>query len=51
MASLSIVELFFFDGFEVIIYITKMKIEVQIKDNKIFAPLQTKWLVLKPDEI
>ena len=24
--------------------------EVQIKDNKIFAPLKDKWLVLKPEE-
>ena len=24
--------------------------EVQIKDNKIFAPLKGKWLVLKPEE-
>lgn len=24
--------------------------EVQIKDNKIYAPLQEKWLVLKPEE-
>lgn len=27
-----------------------MKLEVQIKDHKIFAPLQNKWLVLKPEE-
>lgn len=27
-----------------------MKLEVQIKDNKIFAPLLSKWLVLKPEE-
>ncbi|MGR3319361.1 MAG: N-6 DNA methylase [Candidatus Anammoxibacter sp.] len=27
-----------------------MKYEVQIKDNKIFAPLKNKWLVLKPEE-
>lgn len=27
-----------------------MTIEVQIKDNKIFAPLLDKWLVLKPEE-
>lgn len=27
-----------------------MKLEVQIKDNKIFAPLQNKWLILKPEE-
>lgn len=27
-----------------------MKLEVQIKDNKIFAPLLNKWLVLKPEE-
>ena len=26
------------------------KIEVQIKDNKIFAPLKEKWLVYKPEE-
>src|SRR5690606_5929989 len=24
--------------------------EVQVKDNKIFAPLKDKWLVLKPEE-
>ena len=24
--------------------------EVQIKNNKIFAPLKDKWLVLKPEE-
>ena len=24
--------------------------EVQIKDNKIYAPLKEKWLVLKPEE-
>ena len=23
---------------------------VQVKDNKIFAPLKDKWLVLKPEE-
>lgn len=28
----------------------KMKCEVQIKDNKIFAPLKNKWLVVKPEE-
>lgn len=28
-----------------------MKLEVQIKDNKIFAPLKDKWLVLKPEEL
>lgn len=27
-----------------------MSLEVQIKDNKIFAPLKDKWLVLKPEE-
>lgn len=27
-----------------------MALEVQIKDNKIFAPLKDKWLVLKPEE-
>lgn len=27
-----------------------MKLEVQINDNKIFAPLLNKWLVLKPEE-
>ncbi len=27
-----------------------MKIEVQIKDNKIYAPLKGKWLVLSPKE-
>jgi type I restriction enzyme M protein len=27
-----------------------MFLEVQIKDNKIFAPLKNKWLVLKPEE-
>lgn len=27
-----------------------MPLEVQIKDNKIFAPLKNKWLVLKPEE-
>ncbi len=27
-----------------------MKYEVQIKENKIFAPLKNKWLVLKPEE-
>lgn len=27
-----------------------MKLEVQIKDNKIFAPLLDKWLVEKPEE-
>lgn len=27
-----------------------MALEVQIKDNKIFAPLLDKWLVLKPEE-
>ena len=27
-----------------------MSIELQIKDNKIFAPLLDKWLVLKPEE-
>ena len=25
-------------------------LEVQIKDNKIFAPLLDKWLILKPEE-
>ena len=24
--------------------------EIQIKDNKIYAPLKDKWLVLKPEE-
>lgn len=24
--------------------------EIQIKDNKIFAPLKNKWLVYKPEE-
>jgi len=27
-----------------------MKLELQIKDNKIYAPLLDKWLVLKPEE-
>jgi type I restriction enzyme M protein len=27
-----------------------MRLEVKIKDNKIFAPLLDKWLVLKPEE-
>lgn len=27
-----------------------MPLEVQIKDNKIFAPLKNEWLVLKPEE-
>ncbi|WP_321517667.1 N-6 DNA methylase [uncultured Bacteroides sp.] len=27
-----------------------MSLEVQIKDNKIFAPLKDKWLVMKPEE-
>lgn len=27
-----------------------MALEVQIKDNKIFAPIKNKWLVLKPEE-
>ncbi|OXA86311.1 N-6 DNA methylase [Flavobacterium hibernum] len=27
-----------------------MKLEVQIKDNKIYAPLKDQWLVLKPEE-
>jgi type I restriction enzyme M protein len=27
-----------------------MFLEVQIKDNKIFAPLKNKWLMLKPEE-
>lgn len=27
-----------------------MPLEVQIKDDKIFAPLKNKWLVLKPEE-
>lgn len=27
-----------------------MSLEVQIKDNKIFAPLSGKWLVMKPEE-
>jgi len=27
-----------------------MSLEVQIKDNKIFAPLSDKWLVMKPEE-
>lgn len=27
-----------------------MKLEIQIKDNKIFAPLLDRWLVLKPEE-
>lgn len=27
-----------------------MKCEVQIKDNKIFAPLKNKWLMVKPEE-
>jgi type I restriction enzyme M protein len=26
------------------------KLEVQYKDNKIYAPLKEKWLVLKPEE-
>ena len=25
--------------------------EIQIKDNKIFAPLKEKWLVNKPEEV
>ena len=24
--------------------------EIQIKDNKIYAPLKDKWLVVKPEE-
>ena len=24
--------------------------DIQIKDNKIFAPLKAKWLILKPEE-
>lgn len=28
-----------------------MKFEVQIKDNKIFAPLRNTWLIKKPEEI
>lgn len=28
-----------------------MKTEIQIKDNKIYAPLLDKWLVLKPEEL
>ena len=24
--------------------------EIQIKDNKIYAPLKDKWLILKPEE-
>lgn len=27
-----------------------MSLEVQVKDNKIFAPLSGKWLVMKPEE-
>lgn len=27
-----------------------MPLEIQIKDNKIFAPLKNKWLVVKPEE-
>jgi len=27
-----------------------MKCEIQIKDNKIFAPLKNKWLMVKPEE-
>jgi type I restriction enzyme M protein len=27
-----------------------MSCEVQRKDNKIYAPLKDKWLVLKPEE-
>ena len=27
-----------------------MKYEVQIKNNKIFAPIKDKWLILKPEE-
>ena len=27
-----------------------MSLVVQIKDNKIFAPLSGKWLVMKPEE-
>lgn len=27
-----------------------MSLEIQIKDNKIFAPLKDKWLVMKPEE-
>lgn len=35
--------------FGVIIHLN-MNLEIQIKDNKIFAPLLEKWLVLKPEE-
>lgn len=28
----------------------KSDMEVQIKDNKIYAPLKGKWLVTKPEE-
>lgn len=27
-----------------------MSLEVEEKDNKIFAPLISKWLILKPEE-
>ena len=28
----------------------KLYMEIQIKDNKIYAPLKDRWLVLKPEE-
>ena len=28
----------------------KSDMEVQIKDNKIYAPLKDKWLIVKPEE-
>ncbi len=28
----------------------KNNMEIQIKDNKIYAPLKDKWLILKPKE-
>ncbi|MDR0231233.1 MAG: N-6 DNA methylase [Dysgonamonadaceae bacterium] len=28
-----------------------MSLEIQIKDNKIFAPLKNKWLITKPEEV
>lgn len=31
-------------------FFKNMSLEIQIKDNKIFAPLKDKWLVIKPEE-
>ena len=31
-------------------YEKRLKMDVQINDNKIYAPLKNKWLVLKPEE-